>query len=101
MTAGLAAWWRRPSNHIGAIIVLSGGVWLAAALVNTDVTALLVAVGLILAVPVPWPSLSGSFTRSLSGRLRSNVSVATVVAAFAVTLGLHTPQYLFAPSEQR
>ena len=34
LTAGLAAWWRRPSNYIGAIIVLSGGVWLAAALVQ-------------------------------------------------------------------
>ncbi len=95
LAAGLAAWWRRPSNHIGAIIVLSGGVWLAAALVNTDVTAL-VAVGLILATG-PLAVAVWLLHAFPSGRLRSNVSVATVVAAFVVTLGLQTPQYLFAP----
>ena len=96
LAAGLAAWWRRPSNHIGAIIVLSGGVWLAAALVNTDVTVL-VAVGLILAT-VPLAVAVWLLHAFPSGRLRSNVSVATVVAAFVVTLGLRTPQYLFAPA---
>ena len=96
LAAGLAAWWRRPSNHIGAIIVLSGGVWLAAALVNTDVTAL-VAVGLILATG-PLAVAVWLLHAFPSGRLRSNVSVATVVAAFVVTLGLQTPQYLFAPA---
>ena len=96
LAAGLAAWWRRPSNHIGAIIVLSGGVWLAAALVNTDVTAL-VAVGLILATG-PLAVAVWLLHAFPSGRLRSTVSVATVVAAFVVTLGLQTPQYLFAPA---
>jgi signal transduction histidine kinase len=96
LTAGLAAWWRRPSNHIGAIIVLSGGVWLAAALDNTDVTVL-VAVGLILAT-VPLAVAVWLLHAFPSGRLRSTVSVATVVAAFVVTLGLRAPQYLFAPA---
>ena len=96
LAAGLAAWWRRPSNHIGAIIVLSGGVWLAAALVNTDVTVL-VAVGLILAT-VPLAVAVWLLHAFPSGRLRSNVSIATVVAAFVVTLGLRAPQYLFAPA---
>jgi signal transduction histidine kinase len=96
LAAGLAAWWRRPSNHIGAIIVLSGGVWLAAALVNTNVTPL-VAVGLILAT-VPLAVAVWLLHAFPSGRLRSAVSVATVVAAFVVTLGLRTPQYLFAPT---
>jgi hypothetical protein len=95
LAAGLAAWWRRPSNHIGAIIVLSGGVWLAAALVNTDVTAL-VAVGLILAT-VPLAVAVWLLHAFPSGRLRSAVSVVTVVAAFVVTLRLRAPQYLFAP----
>ena len=95
LAAGLAAWWRRPSNYIGAIIVLSGGVWLAAALVNTGVTAL-VAVGLILATG-PLAVAVWLLHAFPSGRLRSKVSVATVVAAFVVTLGLQTPQYLFAP----
>ena len=40
LAAGLAAWRQRPSNYTGAIIILSGGVWLTAALVNTDVTTL-------------------------------------------------------------
>lgn len=96
LAAGLAAWWRRPSNHIGAIIVLSGGVWLAAALVNTDVTVL-VAVGLILAT-VPLAVAVWLLHAFPSGRLRSNVSIATVVAAFVVTLGLRAPQYLFPPA---
>jgi len=96
LAAGLAAWWRRPSNHIGAIIVLSGGVWLAAALVNTDVTVL-VAVGLSLAT-VPLAVAVWLLHAFPSGRLRSTVSVATVVAAFVVTLGLRAPQYLFAPA---
>ena len=95
LAAGLAAWWRRPSNNIGAIIVLSGGVWLAAALVNTGVTAL-VAVGLILAT-FPLAVAVWLLHAFPSGRLRSTVSVATVVAAFVLTLGLQVPQYLFAP----
>jgi signal transduction histidine kinase len=96
LAAGLAAWWRRPSNHIGAIIVLSGGVWLTAALVNTDVTAL-EAVGLILATG-PLAVTVWLLHAFPSGRLRSKVSVAAVVAAFVVTLGLQPPHYLFAPT---
>ncbi len=95
LAAGLAAWRQRPSNYTGAIIILSGGVWLTAALVNTDVTTL-EAVGLILATG-PLAVTVWLLHAFPSGRLRSNVSVATVVAAFVVTLGLQAPHYLFAP----
>jgi signal transduction histidine kinase len=96
LAAGLVAWWRRPSSHIGAIIVLSGGVWLAAALVNTDVTVL-VAVGLILS-SVPLAAAVWLLHAFPSGRLRSATSVATVAAVFVVSAGLQVPQYLFAPA---
>ncbi len=96
VTAGLAAWWRRPSNRLGAVIVLGGAVWLAAALLNTDVTVL-VAVGQILAT-VPLAVAVWLLHGFPSGRLRSTVSVACVVTAFVVTIGLRAPQYLFAPA---
>jgi hypothetical protein len=57
----------------------------------------LVAVGLILAT-VPLAVAVWLLHAFPSGRLRSTKSVATVVAAFVVTLGLRAPQYLFAPA---
>jgi signal transduction histidine kinase len=96
LAAGLVAWQRRPSNQIGMIVVLSGGVWLAAALANTDV-AVLVAVGLVVAT-VPLAVAVWLLHAFPSGRLRSTVSAVTVAAVFVVTLGLRAPQYLFAPA---
>ncbi len=95
LAAGLVAWWRRPSNRIGVIIALTGGMWLAAALINTDIAAL-VAVGSVLAT-VPLAAAVWLLHAFPSGRLRSAVSVATVVAALVVSLALQAPQYLFGP----
>lgn len=39
--AGLLAWSRRPSNRVGAVLVLAAWFWLIAGLANTDVPALL------------------------------------------------------------
>ena len=35
LAAGITAWWRRPSNRIGAVMVLGAGSWFLADLVNT------------------------------------------------------------------
>ncbi|SDB79855.1 Signal transduction histidine kinase [Raineyella antarctica] len=94
--AGLRAWYRRPSNRIGALILFGGfAVWLGS-MQNTDVPVL-TAVGtigatLILAVMV---HLLHAFP---SGRLQGPVSVATVTAGYVTSLVLQAPRYLFDPN---
>jgi signal transduction histidine kinase len=39
--AGLLAWGRRPSNRVGAVLVLAGWFWLLAGLANTGITVLI------------------------------------------------------------
>ncbi|UGS35118.1 ATP-binding protein [Capillimicrobium parvum] len=93
--AGLLAWWRRPSNRTGAVMVGGGVAWLVAGLVNSDVTALLAA-GLI-AVTVPLAVVVHLLHVFPSGRLRGRLSRATVLAGYAVCLVLQAPEYLFGP----
>lgn len=93
--AGLIAWYRRPSNGMGAVILLGGwAIWLGG-LGNSD-PPVLVAAGaigatLILAVVV---HLLHAFP---SGRLRGRVSIATVAVAYANSLLAQAPRYLFDP----
>ena len=96
VAAGLLAWGRRPSNQLGAIMVVGGFAWMVAALVNTDVTvlevagtvlqtlALAIVIHLVLAFP--------------SGKLQSRVALWTVVLAYFVCLVLQIPHYLFVPA---
>lgn len=93
--AGLLAWWRRPSNRTGAIMVAGGVAWLVAGLANTGVTAL-VAAGLIGAT-VPLAIVVHLLHAFPSGRLRGRVSRATVLTGYAVCLVLQAPLYLFGP----
>jgi signal transduction histidine kinase len=95
LAAGLVAWWRRPSNRMGAILAAGGLAWIAAGLSNVP-QGPLVAVGLMtatvgLAVVV---HLLHAFP---SGRLRSGWSVATVVTGYVVCIVLQAPLYLFTP----
>jgi signal transduction histidine kinase len=98
VAAGLMAWWRRPSNRMGAVLVLGGFTWLAAQLANTEVPVL-IAFGLILAT-VPLAVVVHLLHAFPSGRLRSRSSRLTVVAGYVVALVLQAPLYLFtaAPS---
>ena len=98
--AGLLAWWRRPSNRTGAVMVAGGVAWLVAGLVNTGVTAL-VAAGLI-AVTLPLAVVVHLLHVFPSGRLRGRLSRATVLTGYAVCLVLQAPDYLFgAPNPLR
>jgi len=93
--AGLLAWWRRPSNRTGAIMVAGGVAWLVAGLANTGVTAL-VAAGLIGAT-IPLGIVVHLLHAFPSGRLRGRLSRATVLTGYAVCLVLQAPLYLFGP----
>jgi signal transduction histidine kinase len=95
LITGAVAWWRRPSNRTGAImlwgavlLVFSGldvfGVgWLASVSVVLATMTLPVLVHLLLAFP--------------SGRVRSWTARWTVLAGYAVSLVLQLPLYLFDP----
>jgi signal transduction histidine kinase len=95
LATGLLAWWRRPSNRIGALLCAGGLAWIAAGLFNVWVTPL-TAVGLMtstlgLAIVV---HVLHAFP---SGRLRDGWSRAVVVAGYGVCIVLQAPLYLFAP----
>jgi signal transduction histidine kinase len=93
---GVVAWWRRPRNAVGPLLALgavalviatmgAGSVipfTIAAVVTNTLIFA--VVVHLLHVVP--------------SGRLRSSLSKATVLAGYGVCLLLEAPLYLFDPA---
>jgi signal transduction histidine kinase len=95
--AGIIAWWRRPSNGTGALLLAGGLAIFLAGLYNVELpflpllgeifqtTILAVTVHLLHAFP--------------SGRLRGTVSVVTVAVAYGVTLVLQAPLYLL-PADQ-
>jgi len=94
--AGLVAWWRRPSNRLGAILLVGGLSWIGAGLVNTTV-AVLIAAGQVLAT-VPLAVVVHLLLAFPSGRLRSRASRIVVAAAYAIALVGPAPQYLFTPA---
>jgi signal transduction histidine kinase len=96
VAAGLVAWWRRPSNWLGAIMVAGGLSWLAVALANTG-PGVLVAVGIVLA-RLPLAVLVHLLLAFPSGQLRTRAARWTAAAGYLVAVGLQVPQYLFAPA---
>ena len=92
---GFVAWWRRPNNRMGTILVFDGIVWLLTGLANTDVVALS-AIGVVLAT-VPLAVVVHLVLAFPSGQLRSALSRGTVLVAYGVTLVLQVPLYLLAP----
>ncbi len=93
--AGLVAWWRRPSNRIGAIMLAGALVWLAAALAMAA-DPLLAAAGTVLAT-VPLAVVVHLLVAFPSGQLTSTLSRWLAVLAYPITLVLQMPRYLFAP----
>jgi signal transduction histidine kinase len=93
-TAGLVAWWRRPNNRMGTILLFGGALWLLTGLANSDLLALS-AVGVVLA-SMPLAVVVHLVMGVPSGKLRSAVSRWTVVVAYGVCLVLQVPLYLFA-----
>lgn len=99
LAAGLLAWWRRPSNRMGALIVFGGFAIFIGSLGNTSIPVLteagVVLATLILAVML---HLLHAFP---SGVLRGTASRVTVAAGYLVAIVLQAPLYLFAPAGGR
>lgn len=98
LAAGILAWWRRPGNRMGPLIVIAGFAVLASGLSNSA-NQHLVMVGtitatIVLAVTV---HLLHAFP---SGHIRGTASRVIVVAAYANSLVLQMPGYLFNPQTQ-
>jgi hypothetical protein len=90
---GLLAWTRRPSNRMGALLVVGGFVACISGLPNTGIPAL-IAVGLVIAT-VPLAIVVHLLHAFPSGRLRGRASRLTVLAAYFVVFVLQAPVYLF------
>lgn len=91
--AGVLAWHYRPSNRMGALILLTGVWMLFGGLGNTDVT-LLAALGTI-AGSMPLAGFVHLLLAFPAGRVRGGVARATVIAAYVTSLILQAPRYLF------
>ena len=92
--AGLVAWWRRPSNRIGALLVAGAVSWLVSALVNTG-TPWLSVPGTILGT-VPVAVVVHLLLAFPSGRLRSRAARVTTIATYAAAVLDPVPSYVFA-----
>lgn len=95
VVAGLLAWWRRPANRTGALLVCGGAAWLAASLANTGVPVL-IAVGTVTAV-LPVSLVLHLLHAAPGGRLRGRASKASVVTGYVVGLVLQAPLWAFRP----
>ena len=93
--AGLLAWWRRPDNRLGALLVAGGQAFLLVSLANTGVPAL-IAVGTVTAT-VPLAVVVHLLHTFPGGRLRGRVSVVTVLATYVVALVGQIPIWAFTP----
>jgi len=96
LAAGVLAWLRRPSNRMGALMILGAMIWLVAGLANVIVAPALVAAGLVAA------TLTVSIVVHLvlafpSGVLRGRASVVAVAGGYFANTVLQAPQYLFGP----
>lgn len=96
LAAGLTAWWRRPSNRLGAIMVCGAAVLLLSGLGyngNLPLASVYAALAtLILAL------LVHQLLAFPSGRLRGGPARATALGGYVVCLILQMPLYLFDPS---
>lgn len=96
VATGLIAWWRRPSNRTGAIM-LWGSVLLLLSDLNSTGVPSLSAVSVVLATLV-LALLVHLLLAFPSGRLRTPTARWTVLAGYGVSLVLQVPLYLFDPS---
>lgn len=93
--AGLVAWWRRPSNPLGMIMIGGALSWLAVAMANTGPTVL-VAAGLVLA-KLPLAVVVHVLLAFPSGRLLTTAARWTTAAGYVAAVVLQVPLYLYAP----
>lgn len=96
LLAGLLAWYRRPSNRIGALILWAGMAVFLSAIFNTQI-AVFVSIGAI-AATLPLAAVVHLLHAFPSGRVRGTLPRATVIAAYVTALMLGAPRYLFDPA---
>lgn len=90
---GVLAWWRRPSNQLGALVVL-GGLAVLASGFSTAGPPVLVALAAVLAT-APLGVIYHLLLAFPSGRVDGSGARLTVVAVYVVSLVLQAPLYLF------
>lgn len=94
LLAGVLAWWRRPSNGLGALLVL-GGLTLVLGEASSSVIPAVAAVGAVFAT-APLAVTVHLLHAFPSGRIRGRASRITVVAGYVVVFVLQFPLYAFA-----
>jgi signal transduction histidine kinase len=95
--AGVVAWWRRPSNRLGTIMVWTGLTIFIATMASFD-DPVLSSVGVVLAT-LPLAAVVHLVLAFPSGRLRPFVARWAVAAAYVTSLILQIPLYLFDPQD--
>lgn len=94
LVAGLLAWYHRPSNRMGALILLAGGALFLSGAGNIDIR-LFLELGTI-AGSLPLAVLVHLLLAFPSGRLQGGLARATVVAGYMTATVLQVPLYAFA-----
>ena len=92
---GIFAWWRRPSNGTGALLVW-GGLGLVLAGASSSSVPGIALVGVVFAT-APLAVLVHLVHAFPSGRIRGRFSTLTVIAGYVVTYVLQVPLYAFDP----
>lgn len=95
VAAGVVAWWRRPSNRVGTILV-AGGIAMFISALESFTQAGLVAIGIVLQTVI-LAVVVHLLLAFPSGRVRSRVALLTVIGAYFTSLVLQIPLYLFDP----
>ena len=92
---GVVAWWRRPSNRVGGVLVLGGLFLMVSGLSNASFPAL-IAIGLVTAT-LPFAVIAHLVLVFPTGRTMARGSRVVIALAYATTLVVQMPLYLFAP----
>lgn len=95
IAAGVLAWWRRPDNGIGALIVIGGLALFLAGLANTGVEMLLSVSAVFATAPLAVTvHLLHAFP---SGRLRGRLSVVSVGLGYVASVALQFVRVVLPP----
>ncbi len=90
---GCLAWWRRPSNRVGGVLIAGGFAWFLSGLSNATLPALL-AVGEITAT-LPFAAVAHLVLVYPTGRTAVRGSRTVIALTYITTLVLQAPSYLF------
>lgn len=94
--AGLVAWWRRPSNRVGLLLLVGSWFYLLAGLVNTDITVF-IAIGQITAI-LPFALTIHLAVVYPSGRAPNVAGRLLIAFGYFTATAVHLLAYLVGPS---